>query len=228
MLGRNDTRYQNFYNGWARNARTNGFAPRLEETNSMYSGGFAGASNSFASALWSLDYLGYFSQNTDLAGLNFHTANRTSAYNPIEPVGIASSYTLKGVGYGLLAFEQGSQGRPVPRTLSNPSNVNLTAYATLQADGTQTVRLINKTYGANAIDTTVVVNPGRTYARAQVMYLRVANNDPAATTGITLGGQAMGTNGVWNGTFTQTLTPTNGRFSISVPRTQAAIVRFLL
>ena len=38
----NGTKYQNFYNGWARTAQQAGFKPRLEETNSMYLGGFAG------------------------------------------------------------------------------------------------------------------------------------------------------------------------------------------
>ncbi len=133
---------------------------------------------------------------------------------------------MKGVGYGLLAFEQNGQGRPVPRTIANPTNVNLTAYATLNTDGTQTLRLINKTHGAGAVDATVVVNPGRTYTRARVMFLRAPNNNPAATTGITLGGQSMNGSGVWNGTFTQTVTPVDGRFTFFVPRTQATIVVF--
>ena len=192
----------------------------------MFLGGVPGASDSFAAALWAFDYLSFFSHNTDLAGINFHTANRNSAYNPISPIGLATSYTLRGVGYGLLAFEQNGQGRPVPRTIVNTANVNLTAYATLHTDGTQTLRLINKTQNAGAVDATVVVDPGRTYTQARVMYLRAPNNNPAATTGITLGGQSMSGSGVWNGTFTQTLTPVGGRFTIAVPRTQAAIVVF--
>ena len=226
MLANNNSRYQNFYNSWASNVRSRGFAPRLEETNSMFLGGVPGASDSYAAALWSLDYLAYFSHNTDLAGINFHIANRNHPYNPISPIGPATSYTLKGVGYGLLAYEQNSQGRPVPRTIVNNANVNLTAYATLHTNGTQTLRLINKTQGSGAVDATVVVNPGRTYTQARVMYLRAPNNNPAATTGITLGGQSMNGSGVWNGTFTQTVTPVGGRFTISVPRTQAAIVVF--
>ena len=187
----NATKYQNFYNGWARTVQQAGFKPRLEETNSMYLGGYSGASDSFAASLWALDYLSYFAHNTDLAGINFHTANKASAYNPIEPVGLASSYTLKGVGYGLLAFEQGGQGRPVPRTLGNPSNVNLTAYATLQSNGTETVRIINKSQGTSAADATVVIDPGKAFAHADVMYLKATNNNAGATSGITLGGHCL-------------------------------------
>jgi len=220
----NSSRYQSFYNGWARNAENAGFKPRLDETNSLYQGGYSGASDAFAAALWSLDYLSYFAQNTMLAGINFHTANQTSAYNPIEPVGLASSYTLKAVGYGLLAFDQLGQGRPVPRTISNPSNVNLTAYALLRTDGSETLRLINKTYGTSGVDATVVVVPGKTFTRAEVMYLRQSTSSVTATSGITLGGQSVSGSGAWNGTFTQTLTPVNGRFTIPVPRAQAAIV----
>jgi hypothetical protein len=227
MLGRNAGKYQAFYDSWASHARAHGFAPRLEETNSIYQGGMKGASDSFAAALWALDYLSFFAHDTELAGLNFHVANKASAYNPIEPVGLASSYTLKGVGYGLLAYAQTGAGRPVPRTITNPTNVNLTAYARQHDDATATLVLINLSHGGTGADATVAVHPGRTYRRASVMYLRAPNNDAAATTGITLGGAAMSESGVWGGTFTKALTPSpSGRFTVSVPRTQAAIVRF--
>ena len=225
LLGPTDSKYRGFYDGWARAAREGGFRPRLDESNSFYNGGFAGASDSFAAALWALDYLSYFSHETEMAGIHFHNAG-TAVYNAITPAGLAASYTLKGVGYGLLAFEQNGQGRPVPRAIRNPGQVNLTAYALLHADGTQTLRLINKTHGAKAVDATVIVDPGQRFAHAEVLYLAAPEDDPAATTGITLGGQPMGADGVWTGGFSPPLAAKKGRFSISVPHTRAAIVHF--
>jgi hypothetical protein len=206
-------------------AREAGFRPRLGETNSIYSGGLAGASDSFAAALWALDYLSYFSQETELAGLNFHNAG-AAAYNAFSPAGLASEYTLKGVGYGLLAFAQNGPGRPVPPQVLNASAVSLTVYALLHDDGTETVRLINKTHGAAGVDVTVVLDPGKRFPRAEVMYLAVRGDDAAATTGITLGGKSMEGDGTWAGGFTAAIEPKKGRFSIPVPHTQAAIVRF--
>jgi hypothetical protein len=225
MLAPAETRYARHYANWAAPARQGGFRPRFDETNSMYNGGFEGASDSFAAALWALDYLSYFSHETELAGINFHNAG-TAVYNSFAPARLAPTYSLQGVGYGLLAFAQHGQGRPVPRTIRNPKSVTLTAYALLHADGTETLRIINKTHGAASVDTTVVVDPGKRFERAEVMYLAVAGADAAAKTGITLGGRALEGDGTWAGGFTLPLKARKGRFPVSVPPTQAAIVRF--
>ena len=226
LTSSSNAKYQKFFNGWAETATNNGFRPRMEETNSMYNGGFPGASNSFAAALWTLDYYSYFAQNTMLAGINLHTGQKSSVYNPISPTGSAPSYTLNGAGYGMFAFSYNGHGRPVPVTLSNPDNVNVTVYATLERDGTENVHVVNKTHTSTSNDVTVNVTPGHGYRRAQIMYLKQDNNDPTQSTGITLGGQPVNGDGTWSGGYTSTITPNNGVFSISVPRTQAAIVRF--
>ena len=229
----NDANYLSSYNGWGPTAVNAGFAPRLEETNSMYGGGFVGASNTFAASLWALDYLGYLSSATGLAGVNFHTGNTSNlsggAYNPIDPVGLASSYTLEGVGYGMLAFHQYANGKVVPLTVSATPSINLTAYAVLQSDSSESVSIINRTHTsstATSVDATVTVNPGKTFGHAQVMYLNVTNSDPTLSSGITLGGQGVTSSGAWAGGFTQTLTPNGGNFTIAVPHTSAAIVHF--
>lgn len=228
----NISAYRNFYNGWAANAINAGFKPRLEETNSMFGGGFAGASNTFAAALWALDYLGFYS-TTNLAGLNFHEG-RTSgpnggAYNPIDPVGIQTSYTLRGVGYALLAFKQFGPGRSVPVSLSNPNNVNVTAYAVLHPDNSESTALINKTHSsstASSIDTNVTIAPGNSYTHVCVMYLIAPNSDPTTLTGITLGGQGVAPDGTWSGGYTSCSSVANGSYTLSLPHTSAAIVHF--
>jgi len=223
MLAPADSKYARHFQGWAGPVLAGGFRPRLDETNSMYNGGFDGASDSYAAALWALDYLSYFSHETALAGLHFHNAG-SAHYNAVGPARLAPRYTAQGVGYGLLAFAQNGQGRPIPRTIRNADAVNLTVYALLHEDGTQTLRLINKTRGTKAVDAVVVIDPGRKLANAKVMYLAAAGDDAAAKTGITLGGKPVDEDGTWSGTFTQTMAARKGRFSIPVPHTQAAIV----
>jgi hypothetical protein len=49
---------------------------RLTETNSFWFSGIKGASDSYASALWGLDYLHWWTSH-GAAGLNFHTGDRT-------------------------------------------------------------------------------------------------------------------------------------------------------
>ena len=51
---------------------------RIEETNSFYNGGAKDVSNSFASALWGLDYL-YWWASHGASGLNFHTGDKVAA-----------------------------------------------------------------------------------------------------------------------------------------------------
>jgi hypothetical protein len=195
----------------------------------MFNGGFSGASNTFAAALWALDYLGYMSSATSIEGLNFHIGNGTGgAYNPMDPVGASSSYTLRGVGYAMLAFHQYANGKVIPVVLTATRAINVTAYAVLQSDGSERVSIINRTHASSSsssMDAIVTINPGKPYAHAQIMYLTAPNSDPTAVNGITLGGQGVTTDGTWSGGFTQTLRPTGAGFVVSVPHTSAAVLR---
>ncbi len=225
------SRFQEFYNKFGAVAEASGFQPRLTETNSMFGGGYTGVSNTFAATLWSLDYLCWFATNTYLAGMNFHTGNGTSAYDPITPVGRASTYTVQGVGYGLLAFSQfagGSGNHPVPVRTKSASGMNVTSYANLQADGSMRVAVINKTCHSrtsSSVNVNVTIDTQRDYRHAQIMYVRQASGDPLQVRGITIGNQPISADGAWKGSFTQELIPVKGVVRVKVPHTSAAIVR---
>ena len=225
----NAGKYQNLYDSFGATAVAHGFKPRLEETNSMYGGGSPGASNSYAAALWVEDYLCYMAYRTGMAGMNIHTGpvgSNTGSYNPISPVGAADAYDLQGPGYGMWAFHYGSQGRPVPTAIGNPANANVTAYGLLEDNGTESVHIINKSFGADAVDLTVKITPNGRYANAQVIYLKQANNDVTATGGITFGGQPMSRDGTWSGGYGPAFGGSNGVFTVSLPHAQAAVVHF--
>jgi hypothetical protein len=139
---------------------------------------------------------------------------------------VASSYTLEAPGYGLWAFHYGSQGQPLATTLTNPSNVNLSAYGLLESNGGETVHIINKTFGSNAVNVTATITPNGSYANAQVIILKQADNDVTATSGITFGGQPMNSDGTWTGSYEAASTLTNGTYTFTLPSAQAAIVHF--
>ena len=224
-----DSQYQSFYNTFNDNASNNGYSVRIEETNSAYGGSNNGVTNSYAAALWAMDYFCYMAYNTNLAGMNLHTGpigSDAGSYNAISPVGAASSYTLEGPGYGLWAFHYGSQGQPLATTVSNPSNANVSAYGLLESNGGETVHIINKTYGSGAVNVTATITPGGTYTHAQVIVLQQTNNDVTALSGITFGGQPMNSDGTWSGSYGPASSLTNGTYTFTLPAAQAAVVHF--
>jgi hypothetical protein len=220
-----DIDYQSFYN----NASNNGYKVRIEETNSAYGGSNNGVTNSYAAALWAMDYFCYMAYNTNLDGMNLHTGpigSNSGSYNAISPVGAAAAYTLEAPGYGLWAFHYGSQGQPLRTVITNPSDANVTAYGLLETNGGETVHIINKTSGDKAVDVTANITPGGDYSAAQVIVLKQENNDVTARDGITFGGAPMGSDGTWTGGYGPQHLLSNGVFTLVIPHTQAVIVHF--
>lgn len=100
-----------------------GCAYRLTEANDHYSGGVIDASDTFAGALWALDFLHWWSERP-VAGVDFHntqwvpndvlTRDRSSAELRINPKA-----------YGLRAFEIGGHGSPEKISVANGRGLNL-------------------------------------------------------------------------------------------------------
>jgi len=229
FLQDNSARYQGFYDSWAAHSVARGFATRVDETNSMYHAVTdQPLSYEYASALWVLDYLCYMAYHTQMGGMNIHSGPiGSNGYNVVSPIGVASSYALRPIGYGMFAFSTNGQGQPMTAAVTaNPGGVNLSAYALKQSNGTVSAHILNKTHGTGALDATVQLTL-KGYTTADVMYLRQANSDVTATDGITLGGAPVAGDGTWNGGYTVTgIKAVKHVFTISVPHTQAAIVHF--
>src|SRR3954470_3214751 len=117
---------------------------RMCETNSFYGGGKDGVSNSFAAALWALDYLLVLA-SYGCAGVNMETSvnhlGKISYYTPISDdlnghYGAAPEY------YGLLAFAQLSDGGMSPVAVA-ANGINLTAWSVVSR-GERALAIINK------------------------------------------------------------------------------------
>jgi hypothetical protein len=204
-----------------------GLSYRLEETNSFYNGGAPGASNTFAEALWDLDYLYWWAGN-EADGLNFHTGDTVSggtAYYSFFTT-TTGGYDVHPGAYGALAFKLGGNGRIVPVTLSNPSGMDLTAYGVLAPDNSLWVTIINKTHETGSISADLTIDLGGNYSKGDMWLMQAPNNDDSQTTGITLGGGEVGVNGIWNGT-SEPVSVSGSTATLSLSPASAAVIQFV-
>jgi hypothetical protein len=222
--------YQKLYDGFAVTALADGFPYRLEEANNYFNGGATNVSDTFASALWGLDFM-YWWATHDAQGINFHTGDKVAAGAELR----ASKYTayfsttdgfiVRPLGYGIEAFNLGSHGRLAPVTVSNPQNLNLTAYAVLGDDKNLYLTVINKEHGDQPREADIMLGAILGYGHAQVMSLTAPDNDITAKTGTTLGGSKINDDGSWNGKWTDVPTDQMGMFALKIPAASASIIR---
>ncbi len=189
---------------------------RMCETQSFSGGGKAGVSDTFASALWALDYL-FVLAGYGCSGVNMETGvnhlGRVSKYTPITgelpgPYAPAPEY------YGLLAFAQAAKGEQIAAA-TNTGGINLTAYATRQGHDT-VVTVINKdmTQGA-AVEISGI-------AAKQAKVMRLTGPSLAATSGASLGGAAA--DGAWSGGKSEAVRIAGGKVFADVPAASAALI----
>jgi hypothetical protein len=221
--------YDRLYQSFATAARSHGLAYRLEETNN-YTGGAKDATDTFAAALWGLEYLHWWAAH-GAAGLNFHNRRwilNTTIY-PVNPDddGLQSGYRLHPIAYGIKAFDLGGHGAVVPLTIANPDAVHLTAYAVRDANNLFVTVINKKDPGANPHDAKVtIVAPGG-FKESAAIYLASVNHDVAAKEGMTIGGAAI-QSGSWDGKWTPVAPDEKGAATVLVPGTSAAIVKLSL
>jgi len=197
--------YKKLHDSFVPQALAAGLPYRLEEVNNYFNGGATNVSNTFAAALWGLDYMYWWAAH-DCAGLNFHTGDKVAAGSELRPSKYTAYFTapngylIRPLGYGIKAFDLGGHGRFVPLTISNADNLNLSAYAVLGDDKNVYLTIINKEHGNGARTAGVSLEKiGAGFAHAQMVSLIAPGNDVAATTGETLGGAEITPDGSWTG-----------------------------
>jgi hypothetical protein len=227
MLGTNFIHsYERLYDGFVPMAVSNNLPYRLEEVNNYFNGGAANVSNTFASALWGLDFMYWWAAH-GAAGLNFHTGDRVAAGFALQPskytafFSTTNGYIIRSLGYGIKAFDLGGHGQFVPVKISNPDNLNLSVYAVLDDSQHLCLTIINKEHGATARDAKISIVPaGVMSPSGQIIFLTALGNDVAAVSGETLGGAQIQSDGTWNGNWSSLDSPT-----VTVPAASAAIIR---
>ena len=198
----------------------NGVAFRINEVNSFYGGGKADVSDTFASALWCLDYMFRVAEYGG-AGVNMQTdVNQLgfiSHYSPIhrEPDG---KLTARPEYYGMLAFSVAGKGDLLKPAIT-PLGLNLTAYATKAADGSMWVSVLNKDL-AKAAKVGVLLPAG--YRKAEAM--RLTAPSAQSKTSVRLAGAEVAEDGTWAPKDVEKLDVVNGGITLTMPATTAALV----
>lgn len=200
---------------------SNGLPFRFTEANDHYTGGVPGGSDTFAGALWALDFLHWWAAH-DAKGVDFH--NTQWAVNGALTLDAQGRVTINPKAYGLAVFNLGGHGRVQPISISNPDGVNLTAYA-VRDGGNLFVTIINKDHGAGARGAEVTIRADGMSGRAEAMFLTAPGGDAAAKTDVMLGGKLITNDGPWRGKWVRVKSAKAGEWRVGVEKTSAVVVR---
>ena len=192
---------------------------RLCETASYSGGGKAGVSDTFAAALWALDYL-FVAASYGCAGVNMETGVNhlgwISHYTPISD-DLKGNYRAAPEYYGLLAFAE-VRGERIATTF-NPGDVNLTAYATRRDGDGIFLTVINKDMTRDA---RIEALTATTVRRARIK--RLIGPSLTATDGIKFGGMSVEPDGKWRGGQQDAVELEEGKVLVDVPAASAAVI----
>ncbi|HET7015104.1 MAG TPA: hypothetical protein VFI65_14400 [Streptosporangiaceae bacterium] len=164
-------------------ARTAGVPLRISETNSASCGGIPGVSDTFASALWAVDYLVTGAEH-GASGMNFHDSltSHCNAYSPICRTG-TSYYTARPIYYGLLFTHLLGTGRLLPVTTR--SAANLAVHAIRSPSGT--IRVVIENLAGQS--QTISLRAGTSSGLATIVHLTAPS--PQATSQVRIQGATL-------------------------------------
>jgi hypothetical protein len=208
--------------GAARAAHAHGDSIRLDETNTVSCGGAVGVSNTFASALWSLDAM-FELAHAGIDGVNVHTRQVPNQLFTLAQSGSRWHGVVEPDYYGLLAFAQAAPANSQLLGVSGASNGPLHVWATRAPDGTERVVLINMAaHGSETIDVKI------SSAAASGTLERLLAPSLGATGHVSLGGQSFATDtstGQLTGATTSTVVNRSASgYQVSLPVASAAIL----
>jgi hypothetical protein len=163
----------------------------MSETNTACGGGARGLSDSYAAALWVIDYLLTGAEH-GVHGMNFHGRLDTSCqgYTPLCQVG-TNEYVGQPIYYGMLFAHLLGAGHLLPVTVSTSSSAgNVTAFALKPLTGGG-LRLIVENLSQYQADVALPVggNPGT------ATVLQMTGPSLLATSGVEIQGARVGANG---------------------------------
>lgn len=219
--------YENLYKDFGPAVSDIGLTYRIEETNNFYNGGAKDVSNTFASALWGLDYLYWWAAH-DAQGVNFHTGDNVAAGEQQTPCWYATFWTTPAgyqahpLAYAIKAFDVGSHGKLLPVRVSSGA-ANFSAYAVLGTDHTLYVTLINKDSAPSSAVNVTIDAPGY-HAKPAAMFLTAPESGIAATDGVTLGNSSISSDGTWAGKW-EPLQNDSKTITVKLAPASAAIVK---
>ena len=207
------------FDGMEQTRKDTGLAFRLAETNSCYSGGKQGVSDTFASALWGPELMYQLAQAGG-EGINFHGGG-FGWYTPIAGTR-EKGFTARPIYYGMLLFQQAGWGQLLESTLDYNQDVPLlTAYCLRSDDGSVKAVIFNK-HQDRSIH--VTVEAGERASGATV--LRLSAPEITSTSGVTLGGAAVDDAGKWQASQEESVPVDRDGVTLELRAASAALVSF--
>lgn len=227
---------------------------RVDETNSISCEGRPGVSDTFASALWALDYTVH-ALSAGIAGVNFHDLlSKPGAYSPLlapTPAALtAGALRAQPEWYALLAARELPGSRPLLARVAGGAPGELSASAFRAPDGRLRLVLVDyappgsrplavrlqvprastggsaSSTGGNASSTGGNASGSdRANTYTHGSILRLTGPSPAATAGIRLGGRAVSPTGTWSPpTALPAVYAHAGTLSLQLAASSAAVV----
>jgi hypothetical protein len=194
---------------------------RINEVNSFSGGGKKDVSDTFASALWCLDFMFRVASHGG-AGVNMETdVNQLGFISHYSPIfrNEGGKLEARPEYYGMLAFALAGKGSLVNLTAGN-TEINLTAYATKNPDGSIWVTFINKEL-VKATGVELAMPPGFKTAEAYRLTAPSAQSKGA----VTLAGAQISDQGVWTPNAFEKIPIVSGTASFTVSASSAVLMR---
>jgi hypothetical protein len=188
---------------------------RITEANSYSSGGVPSVSDTFASALWAIEFLFEIAQAGG-HGVNFHGGK--NVYSPIGLDASANIVSVQPLYYGMLVFDTAANGMLLATHVTTTASA-LAAYAVDEADTSCVAVLINTSTSETIAAT---IDLGRAIGSATTLELAAPALD--STTGITFGSASVALNGNWMPT-TNLAAVSGTTVSVEVAPASAVLVR---
>ena len=204
-------------------AKNIGIPYRMAECNSFYNGGANGVSDSYASALWVIDYLFNCAQG-GAAGVNFHGGGNGTGYTPIADSG-GAVVEPRPEYYGMLLFTLAGQGTLYTTQL--PANgLNATAYAVKTSSGLN-LFIVNKDLTQNLSLTAQLPQTATSASLLQMTQLSAGATSPdlSAISGVTIQGASVMNDGTFSPSAAYTLTHNGTQLTCYVPALSAVMIQ---
>jgi hypothetical protein len=228
----NSVRYEKLYEATGKPLADLGVPYRIDEMNSCSNGGAKGSSDTYASALWALDWDHWWAAH-GILGLNYHTGESVGMNGGFHAPNYASfvhlpageGFEVHPIAYSHLAFSQGAKGRILET--QTEGNSNLTSYA-YQDGSAYLITLINRTHDTQSgtIPVTITLPQSAGNGSWERLEMNQKNGDIAAKSDIALGDSSISSDGTWSGHWQSLPETASGSISVKLKPASATILRF--
>jgi hypothetical protein len=188
---------------------------RITECNNIWGGGKPGVSDTFASALWALDFM-WTTAEYNAQGINFHDGEGI-VYSPLTMSG--GTAVVHPEYYAMLAFKYGSAGGTIIPASIVSAGYDCSAYACVNANKSYSITLINKEVSKN-----ISFNIQLSKTASTIQIARLAAPSVTATTNVTFAGSMVNANGAFVPKTTEKQTVDQKNFAVNIPACSAALV----